>query len=206
MPPTRTLHYVADPMCSWCWGFHAELEILRSRLPADLAFEFVMGGLAIDSEAPMPQEMRGYVQQAWREVQARTGAEFNWDFWEVCEPRRSTYPACRAVIAAGLSGPERQLSERSMYEALQRAYYLEARNPSLDATLIEVAKEIGLDENTFTENLRSKQVEQIFREQRARRRGFGADSFPSLVLQEASGEARILMRGAGTSSEVLAQL
>jgi len=200
---SRKLHYVADPMCSWCWGFHSELETIRAELPTDLELEFVMGGLAIDSGAPMPAEVRGYVQQAWREVQSRTGAEFNWDFWEKCEPRRSTYPSCRAVIAAGLSGSEH---ERAMFEALQRAYYLEARNPSLEETLIEVAGETGLDRAKFAEDLRSSQVEELFREHRALRRALGANSFPSLMLEEANGEVRCVMRGSGTASEVLSAI
>ncbi len=197
---SRKLHYVADPMCSWCWGFHSELEMIRAELPADLEIEFVMGGLAVDSEEPMPAEIRDYVQQAWREVQSHTGAEFNWEFWEKCEPRRSTYPSCRAVIAAGLAGSQ---SERAMFEALQRAYYLEARNPSLEETLVEVAGEIGLDSVKFAEDLRSTRVEELFREHRARRRSLGANSFPSLMLEEADGDVRCVMRGSGTANEVL---
>lgn len=200
---TRKLYYIADPMCSWCWGFHSELSILRAELPSEVQLEFVMGGLAVDSEAPMPDEVRGYVQQAWREVHEHTGAEFNWDFWEKCQPRRSTYPSCRAVIAASLVGAD---EERGMFEALQRAYYLEARNPSLEETLTELAGEIGLDVSRFTANLNSTQVETIFSEHRERRRMLGANSFPSLVLQEANGAARLVMRGSGTASEILSQL
>ena len=197
----RKLHYVADPMCSWCWGFHAELESLRAQVQDDIELQFVMGGLAIDSDAPMPAEIRAYVQQAWRDVHERTGAEFSHEFWERCEPRRSTYPACRAVIAAGLA-----TREREMYEALQHAYYLEARNPSLVATLVEVAGEIGLDEAEFATHLASQRVEQLFSEHRALRRRLGVDSFPSLVLEEANGDSRIVMRGSGTAAEVLARL
>ena len=190
-------------MCSWCWGFQTELEKLRASLPKDVSLQFVMGGLAADSNEPMPAEIQSYVQQAWREVHKHTGAVFNWDFWEKCQPRRSTYPSCRAVLTAGLTSTEH---ERSMFEALQRAYYLEARNPSLEVTLIELASEIGLDVQRFTEDLRSPCVEELFREHRARRRSLGANSFPSLVLEEANGESRCIMRGSGTASEILAQL
>jgi len=200
---TRKLHYIADPMCSWCWGFHSELGKLRAELPKDVVLEFVMGGLAADSDAPMPDEVRAYVQQAWREVHEHTGAEFNWDFWEKCQPTRSTYPSCRAVIAASLVGAD---EERAMFEALQRAYYLEARNPSLKETLVELAAEIGLDVSRFTEDLNSKRVEELFSEHRERRRALGSDSFPSLVLEEAGGKTRCLMRGSGEASAILSQL
>ena len=111
------LLYVVDPMCSWCFGFAPALKEARAQssaqplpestekashaTPARLPVELVMGGLAPDSDEPMPAEMRAYVQQAWHAVTARTGVEFEHRFWQECAPRRSTYPACRAVIAAG---------------------------------------------------------------------------------------------------------
>ena len=78
-----------------------------------------MGGLAPDSDEPMPAEMRTYVQQAWRAVTARTGVAFEHRFWEECAPRRSTYPACRAVIAAGFL--EQRVGEPAEPSALSLA-------------------------------------------------------------------------------------
>ncbi|MGA1195890.1 MAG: DsbA family protein, partial [Candidatus Latescibacterota bacterium] len=88
------LYYVADPMCSWCWGFQANLMQIKEALPSELPLVYVMGGLARDSAEPMPEDVKAYVKNAWRQVTAETGAVFNWDFWKVCEPRRSTYPSC----------------------------------------------------------------------------------------------------------------
>lgn len=199
----RVLYYVADPMCSWCWGFHGELVQVLDELPANVAVEYVMGGLAVDSEEPMPDEIRAYVQDSWRQVTAHTGATFNWDFWTKCEPRRSTYPACRAVIAAKRLDPD---LERPMFEAVQRAYYQEARNPSLTETLIEIASEIGLDATEFEVALHSEETEAVFKKHRALRRELGADGFPSLVLREDDGRIRLLMRGSGQAREILSQL
>ena len=92
------LYYVADPMCSWCYGFALEWKRAKDQLA--LPVRLVMGGLASDSDEPMPAEMREYVQSAWRSVAQTTGAGFNHEFWERCTPRRSTYPSCRAVLAA----------------------------------------------------------------------------------------------------------
>ena len=91
-------------MCSWCWGFAPVLEEIAGELPRSVDLQYVMGGLARDSDEPMPEEVRSYVQNAWREVSTATGARFNWEFWEKCQPRRSTYPACRAALAGGLQG------------------------------------------------------------------------------------------------------
>jgi putative protein-disulfide isomerase len=173
------LYYVADPMCSWCWGFSAVLDELKRHLPTGVNLQYVMGGLAPDSDDPMPEETRSYVQKAWREVSATTGAQFNWAFWEKCEARRSTYPACRAALAAGLQG---KLPE--MFAALQRAYYLEARNPSDTSTHLELAAELGLDTNRFSNDLASARVKELLEKDFACRRKLGVREFPSLILEK----------------------
>ena len=48
----------------------------------------------------MPQDQQHTIAGYWQDVATTTGAEFNFDFWKLCKPRRSTYPACRAVLAA----------------------------------------------------------------------------------------------------------
>ena len=196
------LIYVADPMCTWCWGFQPVLESVRKILEGD-GIQYVMGGLAKDTSDPMPGETRAYVQEQWRKVTKATGAEFNWDFWEVCRPRRSTYPACRAVIAAGLQ-EEKHIP--GMFEAIQRAYYRQARNPSDPATLTELADEIGLDAKRFVDDLDSEGVEQTLQEGFALRRSLEADRFPSLILQTGDSIHHWLTLGYSDESTVVARL
>ena len=174
------LYYIADPMCSWCWGFSLVLEAVSGVLPDDIPIRYVMGGLARDSEEPMPEETRAYVQSQWRLVTERTGAEFNWDFWTDCEPRRSTYPACRAVIASGM---QRTDGTEAMFQAIQRAYYLEARNPSDAETLVQLAGELNLDTQRFSEDLVSTHTDELLHRDFELRRSLHADKFPTMILE-----------------------
>ena len=175
--------YVGDPMCSWCWGFHPVLMAVKKALPEELEVMYVMGGLARDSDEAMPEETRGYVQGAWRSVAERTGATFNWDFWEKCEPRRCTYPACRAYYAAMVQDDAAGIA---MYEAIQKAYYHEARNPSDISTLIELAGEITpvLDRDRFAKDLVSEEIEQMLQDGFNVRRSMNANQFPSLIVRD----------------------
>ena len=197
-----TLYYIADPMCSWCWGFHPVLQKVRGALPADIALVYVMGGLAKDSDEPMPDEIRAYVQNAWREVSEKTGARFNWDFWTRCSPVRSTYPACRGVLSAAAQEEE---AGPTYFEAVQKAYYLQARNPSETETLVELAGEIGLDESRFAAELRSPKTEQRLQDQFSTRRRLGIRQFPSLVL-ETCNEITVITKGYSDFDPVMAEL
>jgi len=167
----------------------------------EIPVRYVMGGLARDSGEPMSEEVRTYIQDQWSKVTAQTGAEFNWSFWERCRPRRSTYPACRAVIAAARQG---QL--REMFEAIQRAYYREARNPSDVSTLEAVAGEIGLDRDRFAADIASGEVERDLLDGFNVRRSIGANQFPSLVIRSEEEELIWLTKGYADGPTVLGLL
>jgi len=172
------LYHVHDPMCSWCWGYRETWNSLRDALPEAVQVVNVLGGLAADSDQPMPLEQRETIAGYWRAVTAKTGAEFNFDFWAKCTPRRSTYPACRAVLAAAS-----QWAEQAMIDAIQHAYYLLAMNPSDDSTLIELAGELALDQDRFAADLGSPGTQQALEREFSLRRELGVSAFPSLVLK-----------------------
>ena len=177
--PAAILYHVHDPMCSWCWGFRRSWDNLRKALPAATRVVNVVGGLAQDSEHTMPLEQQKTIAGYWITVSEQTGAEFNFDFWNKCKPRRATYPACRAVLAAS-----KQDAEQAMIDAIQHAYYLRAMNPSDNPTLIQLAGELGLDVQRFSGDLVSMEIEEALEENFTLRRTLGVRGFPSLVLAQ----------------------
>ena len=61
----KTLYYVHDPMCSWCWAFRSSLNTLIEKLPREINIIRLLGGLAPDSDMPMPENIREYVLKNW---------------------------------------------------------------------------------------------------------------------------------------------
>lgn len=176
-----TLIYVHDPMCSWCWGFRPALTHLLETLPPRLRFRRLLGGLAPDTDQPMPAALRQQLQQTWRRIEERIpGTRFNHAFWTNCEPRRATWPACRAVIAARSFEPA---LEDPMILAIQRAYYLEARNPSDDDTLVSLAGELGLPEAPFHSRLQAAETQRQLETEIETAQRLGVSGFPALILQ-----------------------
>lgn len=176
-----TLYYFHDPMCSWCWGYRPTAEKLFASLPAAVTRKNIVGGLAPDSDELMPRAQRVAIAGHWKRIENMLGTHFNHDFWKNGEPRRSTYPACRAVLAAAL-----QNREESMTLAIQEAYYLNARNPSDVDTLQELAVALGLDAERFNADLRSATIEAELQRQVGFARQSPISGFPSLVLEYAS--------------------
>ncbi|WP_299794380.1 DsbA family protein [uncultured Shewanella sp.] len=176
--PVR-LYYVYDPMCSWCWGYAPTWLKLQAELQrAGIEVEYRLGGLAPDSDEPMAEDMQRFLEQTWQQINRELGTEFNHDFWQLCNPRRSTYPACRAALIARASG-----LEQAMVQSIQQAYYLEARNPSDIETLTDIAASIGLDADRFTSQIHSNSLDRCLMEEIDGVRRLPIRGFPSLVLE-----------------------
>lgn len=177
-----TLIYVHDPMCSWCWGFEPTRKIIFEAIAERMQIRRMVGGLAPDSDQPMPDSMRLALQQTWQRIeQIIPGTRFNHAFWDDCSPRRSTYPANRAVIAAR---EQDESFDPLMTARIQQAYYLEAKNPSDNSVLVELAADIGLDVERFAQSLESDALQQRLLAEIGNARAMGIDSFPSLAVQK----------------------
>lgn len=170
-------YYVHDPMCSWCWAHLPEWQKLETHLSKLLPVHYVLGGLAPDSDLPMPIAQQQAIRSYWEKINLLLGTEFNFDFWSTNTPRRSTYPACRAVLAASW-----QNAQQAMNIALQKAYYLRAMNPSDMATHLILAKELGLNIQQFSDDLKSEKLAEQFNQQLAFARSLPIQGFPSMVL------------------------
>lgn len=174
------LFYIHDPMCSWCYAFSAGLQALQQELPPSIRFIYLLGGLAPDTTIPMPVDMQLAIQQTWRRIETTVpGVAFNFDFWHLNTPVRSTYPACRALLAARKQGPE---CETDLLRAIQLAYYQQARNPSLTPTLQACAAEIGLDSIAFSKDLLSAEVALELEQEIQIARDMGVSAYPALRL------------------------
>jgi len=174
------IYYVHDPMCSWCWGFTQTYEKFIEKLHDRFEIKRLLGGLAVDSDEPMNDETKNMVQSAWQKIEKTIpGKKFNFDFWQLNTPRRSTYPACRAVIAARTQGEEFDVK---MTSAIQTAYYQKAQNPSDVSILLELAGELGLNKTLFKKAILSHEIQEILLHEIKLSRNIRAKSFPSLIL------------------------
>jgi len=175
------LYYIHDPMCSWCWAFRPVWTVVQKALPDALEVKYLLGGLAPDSDVPMSAETQSMIRRHWQTIEQRVpGTEFNFKFWTACKPRRSTYPACRAVIAARLQDPQ---MEDAMVLAIQQAYYLQACNPSDDDMLIDLAAGLSLDSEQFRYDLNSTATQNLLMQDMQQAQNMGVQSFPGLVLE-----------------------
>ncbi|HEY8102534.1 MAG TPA: DsbA family protein [Burkholderiaceae bacterium] len=180
-----TLIYIADPMCSWCYGFGPELSALMQGLP-ELQVEVVVGGLRPYNTQQMDEELKTTLLSHWHKVAEKTGLPFVDDALTREGFIYNTEPACRAVVTARKLAPSSTLA---MFQAIQHAFYASG----MDVTRIDVLSEIGAsvltkmgvptDAAAFEAVLTSEETIMATHDDFALTQKWGINGFPTLVLE-----------------------
>ena len=130
-----TLLYIADPMCSWCYGFGPELNALLEGLPG-LPIEVVVGGLRAFNTTVMNDAMREELMTHWEKVHEISGLTMLDNAINQADFIYDTEPACRAVVTARTLSAQAALP---VFHAIQQAFYGEGRDVTRGDILAEVA-------------------------------------------------------------------
>ncbi|MFP4126785.1 MAG: DsbA family protein [Alphaproteobacteria bacterium] len=134
------LVYFANPMCSWCYGFHAGFAAALGARTAAVTATVALGALREDTE-PLRDEQKAYLRDAWARVAAMSGRPFDVALLERTDFVYDTRPASRAVAAVRAAMPAQTLA---FLGAVQTAFYRDNRDVTQPAVLAEIAAEAGL--------------------------------------------------------------
>ena len=116
-PSYPHLLYIADPMCSWCWGFAPVIAEIRERFMARLPVHLVMGGLRPGTSRQMDETSKVETRHHWEHVQEASGQPFDFGFFDREGFVYDTEPAARAVVVLRRAGPELALRGRGRRSA-----------------------------------------------------------------------------------------
>ena len=174
------LWYVADPMCSWCWGFSPVIEAVREAYHERLKIALVLGGLRPGTTTPMTAAARDEILHHWHQVHERTGQPFRFDGALPQGFIYDTEPASRAVVAVGGLDPTKIFA---MFKAIQTAFYAAGRDVTQTAVLAELAAGLGIDAAAFLQAFDSDAARARTQAHFSQARKAGARGFPTLILQ-----------------------
>lgn len=180
-----SLIYIADPMCSWCYGFGPELGALLEGLPG-LPLQIVVGGLRAYNTEPMDAGLKTTLKGHWKQVAERTGLPFSDTALEHENFIYNTEPACRAVVTARMLAPQATLP---VFHAIQRAFYAEGKDVTNYDVLVEVASaaltEAGVptDAASFLSTFKSEPAVIGTYQDFEQVKSWGVRGFPTLVLE-----------------------
>ncbi len=178
----KTLIYVVDPMCSWCWGFSPVFDDLIQSYQDQVPIHIMMGGLRPGNTERFDEPRRSYILGHWRAVHARTGQPFNFEFQMGPTFIYDTEPASRAMIVMRNLDPSR---ERAYLRAIQESFYVTNADVTKEDILADLASNLGLDRMVFLEHYRDQRHRHSVWAEFDQARQLGVNGFPTLLGQEA---------------------
>ena len=185
--------YVADPMCSWCWGFSPTFERLLELHPVPLTI--MAGGLRPGPAAQdLDATMIGHLEHHWKQVAEASGQPFNYDLFGWTGWRYDTELPCKSLVAMRALDSEDASSKTTVawLKLLQSAFYFEniditdsAVYPELLKRLaaeVDKASEVVKDSDTFVKQLDDEGLKTATYQEFAEMRQMGVNGFPTLIL------------------------
>lgn len=194
--PMTKLIYIADPMCSWCYGFGPELTALRDGVP-ELRFEVVVGGLRAYNKELMDEALKTTLLSHWEKVAETSGLPFSDEALSGKDFIYDTEPACRAVVAARMLAPNAALD---VFHAIQHGFYAEALDVTKGDVLAKISVAvlnkagITISEEDFLATWSSEDAITSTNNDFQQTQRWGVTGFPTLVFERV-GELYVVTSG-----------
>ena len=191
------LIYVADPMCSWCYGFVNELSTTLNNLDNQVDFQLIMGGLRPYNTETMA-DLGDFLKGHWHHVEERSGVAFNYDILKDVSFVYDTEPPSRAVLVMRQLNPDQEFA---FFKAIQTAFYAENKNTNKVETYLDLAEQFGVDRETFKTMFESEAIKTAIKKDFEMAAALGVRSFPTLVLQKGD-QYFLISNGYSTSKNI----
>jgi putative protein-disulfide isomerase len=144
--PTKELIFIADPMCSWCWGFAPIINTIRNKYVGHLTIQLVVGGLRAGNDHVLDNNAKKNIRHHWEEVRKATGQPFDFSFFDRGDFIYDTEPACRACVTVrGIKAD----SVLNYLELLHKSFYAHNQDITDTSILVSLATSLGLDAAQF---------------------------------------------------------
>lgn len=178
---TAVLHYIYDPLCGWCYG--AEPLWAAAAAVPGLTLRLHAGALW-PQPTKLPEGTRLYIRQADARIAQMSGQPFGEPYLSGLLQDPDLVLDSRPVIAAVLAA--QSLDEAKalpMLRGIQHGHYEQGRRVVEEATLAQIAGEIGLDPDAFVAAYRNVPVDEHIVASREFMNNVGAQGFPTFVLE-----------------------
>lgn len=177
------LLYVFDPLCGWCYGFHPVIEQLQEKYQDQFAFQVISGGMVRGERIGPIGEVAGYISEAYKVVEEKTGVTFGEGFLRnVLAPGTTIFdsePPARALAVLKQHAPDQQVALSS---AVQKAIYYDGMEPVKPESYAGIASEFGLDPALLAEQMNTEAAQRAAEAEFDLSNQLGVQGFPTVFL------------------------
>ncbi len=202
MTGRKKLWYIADPMCSWCWGFAPVIESIRKDYSDHLDVELVLGGLRPGTKLPLSNQQKNEILHHWHAVHRITKQPFKFAGAMPDGFIYDTEMASRAIITATTINPAVTFPFLML---IQQAFYVNQQDVTKLEVLLQLASDIKLNIQHFMQLFESDAVKNKTQKNFQQAHHWGINGFPSLVAEN-SFSMTLLTNGYSSKEKLISQL
>ncbi|WP_029001100.1 DsbA family protein [Azohydromonas australica] len=179
--PSRSVVYVMDAYCGWCWGFAERMGEFEAANRHRVAFTAISGGLFTGARA-RPIAAYAHIAEANARIARLTGADFGPAYQRLLA--EGTMVMDSSDAAAALAALRELDPRRAIHWAhrLQEAFYAQGRSLSEPAHVAEIATANGLDAGEVLRRLRDGSARAQAEADFALARRLGVSTYPTLLF------------------------
>lgn len=187
----REIIYVADPMCSWCWGFSPVITAIQAEYGDTIPISMFVGGLRPNETRIMDAAQKDYIRNHWNHVAESTGQTFNYSLFERDDFVYDTEPACRAMVTMRSLRPDLLLDYLGK---VHHAFYVENRDTTDPNVLAALASEFDdIDSDAFAAVFASEDMLRNTWKDFTHSRALGVSGYPAVMLREGEQHGMLTM-------------
>jgi len=198
--PSKSVVYVMDAYCGWCWGFAERLGEFEAANRHRVPFTAIAGGL-FTGERLRPISSFAHIPEANARIARLTGARFGEAYERLL--RQGTMVMNSDDAGAALAALRALAPDRAIHWAheLLEAFYERGQSLSEPATIGRIATANGLDAAQVLRRLEDGSAHAQARADFKLARELGVTSYPTLLYVD--GQKVHGLPGTGTALEVL---
>ena len=192
------LIYCYDAYCGWCYGFSPVIKKIAAKYTNELGIEVLSGGMIFEEEPRHIGAIAGYVQEAYKTVEATTGIRFGKDFlWHIFNPDQSDwYPdSTKPAVALCILKEYHPARAVDIAADLQHALNYEGRDLTDDEAYRHLLTGYGIPEHDFYTKLRSEEYREKAYYEFALVKQLQVTGYPTVLLQVSDAKFYLLSRG-----------
>lgn len=184
MPKPRLLAFL-DTMCSWCYGFAPQMDVVRAHFGDRVDHLTFSGGLRPFNTEPMEESFRLKLTGIYAQIGDLTGQPFGAPPSITPGFVYDTEPASRAVVTMRHLAPG---EDYPYMKAIQRAYYADGEDIRQEEVLARHAEAFDIVADEFLAHFNGETMKQATLADFEVARRFGIDGFPALILHRMDGK------------------
>lgn len=193
-----TIYYCYDAYCGWCYGFSPVMSKLSTVYKDKFHFEVLSGGMILPEAPRHIGVTAGYIAEAYKVVEERTGIKFGEDFlWHIFNPGESDWfpnsekPAIAMCIFKEYF-PEQQVAFAS---DLQYSLNFEGRDLTDDEAYRHLLEKYKIPAEEFYTKLHQEDYNQKAYYEFQLCKQLQVTGFPAVLMQVAETKFYLLSRG-----------